>query len=835
MRQRMLLISLALSFIPSILTLFVATLFAVQAIRDYAVEQARNYVYSEAESLGNAIQSEANGLLELSGDAEVGKWFAEAAGEGRWRSVMGATQRRRLRGLFPEGSTTRYFVLSPESVAGEFLSDLRIDGDRLPEAAAAAALRQAVGRAPETVSVMAFEWSPPGESGLREYWILARLAVPKAKDQPQIWLARSQPLVDLLDPVLRRNGSDDKRLVIFSSRSGLVNAPDLEQELRTLRAANPEIFSSSAAVFRLPGRGNIVYACSRAGALANLSRAAGEDSALFLMQRVDLELATVPLFYGVWRIVLFGLAFVAVVGWVGIWLSQRLVKPIMSLRNSFAILGQGELEHRAEVLTGDELEELAYSMNTMAATLQGTYQTLADNLLKLDEKAKQLTLTYEIAKAVNRTLVLQTLLQDIVKEVRHVVTAERIALGLVSEDGGSIELVCLWPRKGWRASEGERFVLGPDSLAKAALPSNRVAVFPLDRERPVPEELLLAEPGARVLCLVPLSTPGGAVGLLLLADGDSDVFRPQEVQILEALAPMLANAVEHGRLYSAKARFASELEQQVEARTQELRAAQHQLVQAEKMSASGELAANVAHEVNNPLSIIKNNLALMHGQFLRPQTAEDAAFFRESLQVIEEEIDRIARIIDQLRKLNQPVNPALSLVEVNREVEMIVNLFRQTFQQKRIETTLTLDPAMGTIELCNDYLRQILINLLRNAHDAMEVGGHASIETLCDKPEPGFFMLRVTDSGHGIPPELLGRVFDPFYTTKKEGKGTGLGLSVSYGLARQMGGWIEADSPLGSGAVMTVVLPMTPPRSGGSSDENSAGPIRRVGQRIIVG
>jgi signal transduction histidine kinase len=106
------------------------------------------------------------------------------------------------------------------------------------------------------------------------------------------------------------------------------------------------------------------------------------------------------------------------------------------------------------------------------------------------------------------------------------------------------------------------------------------------------------------------------------------------------------------------------------------------------------------------------------------------------------------------------------------------------------------------------------------------------VRSVADKPEAGWISIIVRDTGTGIPPENLSKIFDPFFTTKKEGKGTGLGLAVSYGLARQMGGRIEAASPAGGGAEMTVVLPRRAPTAPG---EEEVGVVRRQGSKIIIG
>jgi len=624
-------------------------------------------------------------------------------------------------------------------------------------------------------------------------------------------------------------------MVLLSSRSGTWGSSAVAELIAEATLNKPDVFRLSAGTIEANSPEPRVFTYARIGVFNNMSRAAGDETSLLILQQVVLESATVALLYQAWQIALYGMLFVGAVGALGMWLSSRLVDPIMKLRDGFLQLESGDLDYRVSLRTGDELEELGRSMNKMAGTLQETYRNLASKLLELDEKAKELSTTYEIAKVINRSLNLPNLLRDITTEIRQLVECDQLALCLFREDDPrSLEVACTWPDKGAAWCPGEIIHLS-DSIAARCLESGNTEAFRIKRPGTTADEIRLQASAAETLCVVPLRTKTGNVGVLLLTDTIHHEFRDEEVQILRQLSESLATAVEHGRLYEKQSRFAEELERQVEERTRALQAAHRQLVQTEKLAIAGELAANVAHEINNPLSIIKNYLTLLQDALLSPKpSSQDSEVVRDGTRIIGEEIDRIARIVDQLKKINAPVSHDIGMVEVNREITQLVELFRQTFYQKHLRVETDLDPQLGGALLCNDYLRQILMNLLRNAHDATNAGGTITIISRAQTPDKGLFAIRIRDTGCGIPKDNLNKIFDPFFTTKKDGKGTGLGLSVSYGLSRNMGGQLQVVSPVADkqGTEFSLILPI----ANANADPDETGyPVRRVGKKIMVG
>ncbi len=271
--------------------------------------------------------------------------------------------------------------------------------------------------------------------------------------------------------------------------------------------------------------------------------------------------------------------------------------------------------------------------------------------------------------------------------------------------------------------------------------------------------------------------------------------------------------------------FNKELEQKIEERTRELARANQVLLQTEKHAATGRLAANLAHEINNPLGIIKNYLRLVTDAMTHAgggRRASDPNLDR--IKVINEELDRIARIVRQLLDLHRPVEHGVAETDLNSLLEEIVALMEKGLAKENIKIEREYERNLPRLMVAPDLMRQAFLNLLRNANDAMENGGTLTIKTetrsiRVDGKDHPAVAVSITDTGCGIPRENLDRIFDPFFTTKSAEKGTGLGLAVSYGIARMYQGTIEVATEPGKGTTFTVTLPLDEPRPTAESQQ----------------
>ena len=298
---------------------------------------------------------------------------------------------------------------------------------------------------------------------------------------------------------------------------------------------------------------------------------------------------------------------------------------------------------------------------------------------------------------------------------------------------------------------------------------------------------LLAAGAAMVL---PLFVDGELTGVLVVGGKvTGEVFHPAEVELLEMLAGQAAVALKNSRLYS-----------DLRAQMDELTRTQQQLVQAAKLAAIGELAAGVAHEINNPLTTILGNCELA----LRGVSEGSEAHRR--LRMLQEEGRRAARITRALLDFARRREPARQPVEVARLVTRTVDLLTTRVGRKRIAIETQLDPRTPPILGDADQLTQVLLNLAGNAMDAMPGGGALMIRTEWH-PSLDVVTIALADTGIGMSAEQRARIFEPFFTTKPEGQGTGLGLSLSLGIVKGHGGNLTVESEPGQGTTMTVTLP----------------------------
>ena len=230
---------------------------------------------------------------------------------------------------------------------------------------------------------------------------------------------------------------------------------------------------------------------------------------------------------------------------------------------------------------------------------------------------------------------------------------------------------------------------------------------------------------------------------------------------------------------------------------------EEQLQISEKMASIGLLAAGVAHEVNTPLTGISSfTQMLLDGADPRdPKTA--------LLEKIEKQTFRAAKIVNGLLNLSRPA-PATNEridVDLNAVITDVFSLLEHQFEVGKIKARRELAPTAVTVVGIEHQLQQVFLNLFLNARDAMPRGGWLTVTTRIDGDRA---VVEISDTGSGIPPEQLARIYDPFFTTKAIGRGTGLGLSITYGIVREHDGAIRCDSAIGQGTRFTLTLPLAP-------------------------
>jgi two-component system NtrC family sensor kinase len=230
---------------------------------------------------------------------------------------------------------------------------------------------------------------------------------------------------------------------------------------------------------------------------------------------------------------------------------------------------------------------------------------------------------------------------------------------------------------------------------------------------------------------------------------------------------------------------------------------EEQLVQAEKLSSTGLLAAGVAHEVNTPLAVIASQV-----QMLAKQIPADDPRSRTLEKVIKQAF-RASEIVNNLLKFSRVSGSEYSDLDLNRVIRETLSLAEPMLRAARITVNPQLGPDLPAVYGNSGKLQQVFMNLILNARDAMPRGGELTVVT---ESEDSTVRAEVSDNGVGISPDHLSKIFDPFFTTKSS-RGTGLGLAVTYGIIREHSGKIRVESTVGEGTCFRVEFPVAAARN----------------------
>jgi two-component system NtrC family sensor kinase len=237
--------------------------------------------------------------------------------------------------------------------------------------------------------------------------------------------------------------------------------------------------------------------------------------------------------------------------------------------------------------------------------------------------------------------------------------------------------------------------------------------------------------------------------------------------------------------------------------TQNLHRSKRQLLQSAKLAAIGELATNIAYEVNNPLTGVLGYTGLL-------LKADDVpAERKEYLRTIERETLRARETLKNLLDFSRRKPPRMVRTDIAGIIDDTLALVRGQAKAARVEIKAECSAGLPLVAADTDEMKQVFVNLINNAFFAMTSGGALTIRCKSETDETGRTMVVVSlsDTGHGIPEDHLDKIFDPFFTTRPDGQGTGLGLSISYMVVQNHGGRIEVESAVGQGSTFRVYLP----------------------------
>ena len=417
---------------------------------------------------------------------------------------------------------------------------------------------------------------------------------------------------------------------------------------------------------------------------------------------------------------------------------------------------------------------------------------------------EQQQLVLSLVQALNSTLVLSQVLEQVLDAVMRITRAERGFLLLA--DGGEADALYP-PVAGLRVRVGRRRGGGSLPLSEVTGLSKSVVRKAVESGETVATGNAVEDPNIgkaqsvilmdlRTIVCIPLRSPRAeesdaasrALGALYVDNQETSApFSPDSLRTAEALARHAALAIENAQLF--------EREQKT---IEELRQAQKQLLQSEKLATIGQMAAGIAHELNTPLTYIMGNLELLHAQ-----ASTDAQ--REMLSSIAHGAERITSLAQSLLAFSRPAREDPALLAVNDVIERSLELCHYQILKGGVQLRKELDPASPRVRGVSNQLEMALINLVVNAVHAMEGGGVLHVSSVVDD---GNVRIAVADTGKGIPPEIQPTIFEPFVTTKPEGKGTGLGLSTVLMIVERHKGRIEFTSAEGEGTTFRITLPV---------------------------
>jgi len=390
----------------------------------------------------------------------------------------------------------------------------------------------------------------------------------------------------------------------------------------------------------------------------------------------------------------------------------------------------------------------------------------------------------ELSRSLALIVHLDQLLDEEVGKLKEAVRADRVAIFLCQEEGGTFSMRA---RRGYEEEHGGTVSFEPEDRLLQWLDTNEtmlrvrehpgVLSFLTDRERAMLERL-------HVDLVVPLTAMNRLVGMVFITKRRG--FSKDDLELLTTFSLQGGLAFDNAMLY--------------EQRRLRLR----RMMRAERLAVTGQLAAGAAHEIRNPLTSIRSTIQYLRRAYKGKD--EDAELMDELLG----ETDRINAIIEGLLSFARPAEPKLETIRLPELLESTVALVRTTARKAKVE--IRYEACRGDSRIQGDpaQLRQVVTNIILNAIQATPEGGLLSILVSPFEEVVGVgrsrtrYWIEFRDTGVGIAPENLERIFDPFYTTKKEG--TGLGLAISYGIIERHGGEIDVESEVERGTRVRIKL-----------------------------
>lgn len=433
-----------------------------------------------------------------------------------------------------------------------------------------------------------------------------------------------------------------------------------------------------------------------------------------------------------------------------------------------------------------EIDKLA--LEALAGVLSSVL-TNAHRYQELQMSVRQLEAARETGLEIAGDLDLDILLRRVVRRAREMIGVRGAELALVDEQAEIVRIVV--SDNPWRDFTGTEIPFMSGVEGKVAVLGEPLVVGDYNNwsGRMYPERHM----PYRTVAGIPLKLTGKVIGVLLVSDDRPDhEIKSSDLQLLEFFAAQAAVFIRNARLY-----------QEIQDRMEAQRQAEMQLIRSARLAAVGEMAAGVAHELNNPLTTVAGFIELVLDEL------PDDAPHRQDLELVLRESRRARGVVRRLLDFSRPSDTVRVRTDINEVVSEVLTLVQHLVRTNGVELRVQLLDDLPWISVDPNQIKQVLLNLVHNALQAMPRGGILSVGTAhVFKDDAEWMTVVVEDNGAGIKPEYLERIFEPFFTTRQVGSGTGLGLSVSFGIINEHGGFIEVDSIPDEGSQFMVWLPV---------------------------
>ncbi len=463
--------------------------------------------------------------------------------------------------------------------------------------------------------------------------------------------------------------------------------------------------------------------------------------------------------------------------------SRRLVRPMQVLQEGVRRIGEGDLDHRLDISTPRELAQVAGAFNAMAQRLAESYRTLEQTVA---DRTMALTALHTISVTVNRSLDPEEILASVLDRVTVVLNLEGGFIRLA--DGKGLTL---------RAHRGVSagFVEGAAACAIGEGLSGRVAqngVPMVSEGLEETRETLLFREGFRVAACVPVTAKGHVLGTLTVASRYPRSFTSQDVQLLTSIGSQLGTALENAGLYERACAMVDEFQQLDRLKT--------------------EFLSNVSHELRIPLTSIIGFAELLLERIPGELNAEQEKHLRTMLESGHHLLDMINNLLDLSKIKAGKIDWRAKAFDIRPVIDLAEHTIRPLAVKKHLHLVVDVDDRPTIVLADEGRLRQVLLNLLSNAVKFTPSGGTVSLSARCVEDAGGSAVeLRVEDTGIGIAPGDLDRIFNEFHqvdgSPTRDYPGTGLGLSITKQLVELQGGTVSVESRLGEGSRFTVRLP----------------------------